>query len=322
MSMGHAPESHEPTTESTASARVPSLWPRLLPNQVKAIETPPVRVFVFCALGVSVAAWIDYITGLQIRTYPLYFLPIAYGAWHLSRRVSVAVATLCAAGWLVSNLSTGENYANAYVWPINFGAQLAAFTLVAALISELRTRLTAEQNLARLDGLTGLLNTRAFHERAELLVAVARRAGTPFTLAYLDLDNFKQVNDQHGHDKGDEALKRVATLLTTSLRAGDVIARLGGDEFAVMLSGATHDTATSTLERLRQHVQVAMAARHWPITMSIGALSFSEAPASLADALKATDALMYRAKQGGKNRVHCESATTHAPQREDDAPLS
>lgn len=309
MKTGRAQTTGDVATTEGASSKVPSLWPKLLPKEVPATsESPSVRVLAICALGVTAAGWTDYITGLQIRTYPLYFIPIAYGAWHLSRKLSAALAAACATAWLASNLSTGESYESAYIWPINFGAQLAAFTLVAALISELRARLVVEQNLARLDGLTGLLNKRAFHERAELLVAVSQRAGTPFTLAYVDLDNFKQVNDQHGHDKGDEALISLARMLTTSLRAGDVVARLGGDEFALMLTGAKQDAATITLERLRQQVQSSMSARKWPITLSVGALCFETAPGSLADALTATDALMYRAKQGGKNRVLCETA--------------
>jgi diguanylate cyclase (GGDEF)-like protein len=140
-------------------------------------------------------------------------------------------------------------------------------------------------------------------------IALARRSGTPFTLAYLDLDNFKAVNDQHGHHAGDRALTKTAAILREHSRASDLVARLGGDEFALFLSDTGRDSAERSLERLRGMVESAMAEQGWPITASVGAITYLNAPATLDAAVHAADAMMYRAKQRGKNRVHVETVS-------------
>jgi diguanylate cyclase (GGDEF)-like protein len=197
-------------------------------------------------------------------------------------------------------------YSHDFVWPINIASQFVAFATVATLVSELRLRLTRERELSRVDVLTGLPSRRAFYERAQVLLSAAARSSRPVTLSYLDLDNFKQVNDQRGHAEGDRALCAVAELLRAHFRASDAIGRLGGDEFAILLFDADGDGATTTLERMRSRIATVMGEQGWPISASIGAVAFQHPPKTLEQALAAADELMYRAKQGGKNRVHVE----------------
>jgi diguanylate cyclase (GGDEF)-like protein len=261
---------------------------------------------VLCAVAVAAVGLVDYVTGYEIRAYPLYFAPIAFGAWRLPRLWSFLVAVASVMAWAVSNAAAGAQYTEDYVWLINACAHFLAFALIAVLISELRRRLAIERDLSRVDPLTGLANSRAFYERAEVLLAIARRTGAPLTLAYIDLDNFKTVNDEHGHPEGDRALAEVAKVLRTCSRASDIAARLGGDEFAVILHDARPDVAQATLERLRVRVLEAMAENRWPITLSVGALSYPRAPETLEKAVQDADAVMYRVKQAGKDRILVE----------------
>jgi diguanylate cyclase (GGDEF)-like protein len=109
------------------------------------------------------------------------------------------------------------------------------FLVVVVVLSSLRGAWEREKIHARTDSLTGVSNARAFFEVAAVELARARRYQRPFTIAYLDLDNFKQVNDRFGHEVGDDLLQIVARTLREGSRASDFVARMGGDEFVVLL---------------------------------------------------------------------------------------
>ncbi|MBI5155126.1 GGDEF domain-containing protein [Candidatus Poribacteria bacterium] len=257
---------------------------------------------------VALTGAIDYFTGYEVRLFPLYFLPVAYVAWREPPAAAIGISVLSAAVWGYSNWLSGRMYSSSWIWPINILSQLIAFGTVGFLVAGLRKSLSAEKNLSRQDPLTGLANARAFREGAGLLLAVARRTAQPVTVAYLDLDNFKQVNDDFGHHAGDRALTEIARILGDHVRASDLTARLGGDEFALLLMNTDAAEARISLERLRELASEAMKRNGWPVTISIGAACYASAPGELEDALARSDSLMYRAKQAGKNRVHIELA--------------
>jgi len=123
--------------------------------------------------------------------------------------------------------------------------------VVGLLIATLRRSLTRERELSRTDPLTALSNSRAFYEEARRLLALCRRQHRPITVAYIDVDNFKAVNDRLGHQAGDELLKGIALQVRASIRPSDLSARLGGDEFAILLPELSQRDAGLTLERLR-----------------------------------------------------------------------
>jgi diguanylate cyclase (GGDEF)-like protein len=279
------------------------------------ITARPRWVGAISVTGILMAGFIDYTTGIELRTYPMYFVPIAYAAWRLPRQAVVTLALLSAMTWVLSNMAAGLDYSLSWIWAWNFTAQSASFVLVGYLIAELRHRLRVEREASRTDPLTGLPNRRGFYERVDLLLAVARRSRAPVALAFIDLDNFKVVNDRHGHQTGDRALTTLAEILKRQVRATDLAARLGGDEFAVFLMGAAPEPARTSLDRLRQVVGTAMREQSWPITVSVGALAFPVAPESIERAIQEADALMYRAKTSGKNRLHLEVAAESEPRQ-------
>lgn len=273
--------------------------------------TPPgaqreALVLAGCLVGVAVVGFVDYVTGYEIRAYPLYFVPIGFAAWRLPRTLAMLLPFCSALAWVSSNALAGAHYSSPYIWIFNTGSQLTAFGFVGYLISELTMRLSAEENLSRVDPLTGLANGRAFFERAGLLLAIARRSSFAVTLAYLDLDNFKAVNDRFGHAEGDRALRSAAEVLKRHSRASDMVARLGGDEFLMLLFDTGFDAARVSLERLRDLTASAMREHDWPITISVGALTYERAPATLDEAVRGADSLMYRAKKSGRDRVYVE----------------
>lgn len=278
----------------------------------RRLRTTPLTL-VASAAGVGVVGLVDYVTGYELRLFPLYFLPVARVAWNGSRTWTLAMSVLSAGCWVLANWSAGRTYTHPYVWPFNAASQLFAFATVGLLVVELRRRLVLAEDLVRQDALTGLLNRRGFEERGELLLAVARRGRRPFTIAYVDLDGFKQVNDAHGHGEGDRALRAVGAVLRQEFRASDLTARLGGDEFGVLLHDTDHDAARTALERMRATIATEMPRHGWAITASVGVLAYARAPATLAEALAAADALMYRAKQRGKDVLEVEQIGAAAP---------
>ena len=131
--------------------------------------------------------------------------------------------------------------------------------------------------------------------------ARARRTGHALSLSYLDLDGFKSINDERGHDEGDRVLKAVAEVLRDAVRVTDTAARLGGDEFAVLLPETGLEQARVVVRKLRERLLARMEAEGWPVTVSIGTVSYARAPASVDELVSRADELMYGVKKSGKN---------------------
>ena len=149
-----------------------------------------------------------------------------------------------------------------------------------------------------MDELTGLSNRRGLEALAGHLLAVSRRSGTPATLLFIDLDHFKQINDDYGHAEGDRALVDFARLLSTSFRDSDVVARLGGDEFCVLLTGASTDSVCRPVAVLDEAVARWNAENPQRLAYSLGAVAYDPGEhRSLGDLLDQADRLMYERKR-------------------------
>lgn len=180
--------------------------------------------------------------------------------------------------------------------------------------------------LAQFDPLTGVQNRHAFNEQLNRATARARREGRTVMLLYLDLDEFKIINDTLGHDAGDRLLKEVADRLRHSVRAGDVVARLGGDEFAVMIEGLSgplevETVAQGLLRVIREPYHI--AGRQLAVSASIGITVYPTDTSDGQMLLKNADIAMYQAKEGGRNtykffteRMHAELMHYHELERD------
>lgn len=186
------------------------------------------------------------------------------------------------------------------------GANIVGAVLVIQDMSRERQYAARLSNLASHDPLTGLLNRREFEERVRAIVEHREAEEGQHAVLYLDLDQFKVVNDTSGHAAGDELLRQVGALLRPRLREGDVLARLGGDEFGVLLPHCPPAPALRIAEALRKAIvdfRFAWKNRSFTIGVSIGLVNLADGPHTLASALSAADATCYLAKDKGRNRV-------------------
>ena len=187
--------------------------------------------------------------------------------------------------------------------------------MVEQTIKQLEDEIERLRKLVYFDELTGVLNRRGFlHETsAEFHLisydtsTVERRLGSqiPFAVVFCDLDDFKRINDTHGHAAGDAALRAVVELLRRSLRHGDIVGRWGGEEFVVALVGAGATHAAGIAEKLRANLektQVMFGDTHIPLTASFGIAAYTH-ERTLEELIERADKAMYVSKQGGKNRV-------------------
>jgi diguanylate cyclase (GGDEF)-like protein/PAS domain S-box-containing protein len=196
---------------------------------------------------------------------------------------------------------------NASAAPIRDRAgAIAGVVLVLHDVRREREYATQLSYQASHDALTGLINRREFEHRLNLALASARELGRHHAMMYLDLDQFKLVNDTSGHAAGDELMRQISMLLQERLREGDTLARLGGDEFGVLLENCPAEHAARIADELRQTVtdfHFVWHTRSFTIGVSIGLVNMADGAMTLADVLSAGDAACYVAKEKGRNRV-------------------
>lgn len=192
--------------------------------------------------------------------------------------------------------------------------ELAARIKIGERILSLEENLSVSNRqmtfLAMHDTLTGLLNRRAAQERAEVDLNRALREDTPFSLAMLDIDHFKSVNDRHGHQMGDQALRLVAEALKRAVRVYDAVGRWGGEEFLVILPGTNTAEAATVAERIRRGVaEITLLSEQGlsiPLTASLGVAGWGGSPETqpaLDRLIQQADEALYRAKKQGRNQV-------------------
>ncbi|KAF1071321.1 MAG: Diguanylate cyclase DgcM [Pseudomonas citronellolis] len=176
---------------------------------------------------------------------------------------------------------------------------------IAEDITDKKRMETELQRLATTDVLTQSSNRRYFFDNAEQAFVDCRRNGTPLGFLLLDVDDFKQVNDRHGHQVGDEVLQRVAQSVSGALRKGDLFGRVGGEEFAVLLPGCDEVTARHIGERLQREVQRLRFGEAEPfgITISQGLTLLHPDDENLSSLYGRADAALYQAKRNGKDRI-------------------
>ena len=273
----------------------------------------PVLLWTLGVLAISVTGVFDYASGTELRIYPLYFGPVALLAWHAGLGGAIVASILSMLSWTGSNMLAGMRFSSDGIWVANAALHASAFLFVGYLLARLRRSLDRQMQLSRTDPLTRLRNSRAFYEEAPALMSLCARRERPVTLAYLDLDKFKSVNDELGHRAGDEMLRRVADKLRESLRPSDLCARLGGDEFAILFPELDADSAVTTLERLRTGVAAAAHSPARAVSVSIGAVTFVSGPFDLEQMIQQADALMYQTKAAGRNRVKVDAVIVAKP---------
>jgi diguanylate cyclase (GGDEF)-like protein len=249
----------------------------------------------------------DFLTRTDVSLILFYLAPIGFGTWFASLRVGFGLALVSALVSTGSDVLYRAQQAPSsdlgiatLLWN---GLMLLGTSLALVLVlGALRGRLEAEELLARTDPLTRIANRRAFFEAATLELERARRHGRPLTVAYLDCDGFKLVNDRFGHAEGDALLVTIARTLRGATRAVDVVARLGGDEFGLILPETDAAEADALLARVHATVLAATSSR-WGVGFSVGAAVFLSPPGDVDELAARADDLMYAAKRERKGSI-------------------
>lgn len=257
-----------------------------------------VLLFATFLLGIA-----DYFTGPELSFSLFYTGPIMLAVWYGGHRHGLISSIFSASIWLAAEIAMGREYSHSLTLVWNTIVRLAFFVLVMELLLSVRDKMATLADLASTDPLTGLVNRRFFLEQLERECTRARRYPEVFTIAYIDLDNFKYVNDTNGHLVGDELLQCVGEVLKTNLRESDMAARLGGDEFAVFFPAMKEETSKQVIEKLHISLLEAMKNNHWPVTFSIGMVTYLEPLANIREMVKKADDLMYQVKKSGKNNI-------------------
>lgn len=263
----------------------------------------PKRVIpVIGVLLVIIVGIIDHLSGYEISFSMFYLSVVMFVAWFGNIKHAVVISVLSAATWLLADITSGHAYSYFVILAWNSIMRLGFFLLAIFSLSTIRKLLDREQALARIDFLTGVTNSRTFAEIAKREIDKSVRFCRPFTVAYLDIDNFKQVNDTRGHSAGDNLLQFVAETIRIHIRAIDIVARLGGDEFAIFLPETNEENAITAISKVQRHLLDAVKNNNWPVTFSIGAITCYNS-CNLNELIKEADDLMYSVKRNGKNSI-------------------
>ena len=252
---------------------------------------------------------LDYFTGADIQILSLYLVPLGYAGWNFGRIGSITIALLGTIVWLVIFYLSGAHYQHGFM-VINFLTQGTAFLTFTILTDKLAALLQKSIYISRTDFLTGLNNRQSFTEQASTLLSLCKRHARPVALAYIDLDNFKNVNDMMGHDRGDNLLKIFGKLISESLRASDIPARLGGDEFVILLPETNSENATLLLENILKKLEQTTEFQKYGLSASIGVAVDETASYDIQTLLTLADRNMYTVKKNGKNQVKTEVLTS------------
>jgi diguanylate cyclase (GGDEF)-like protein len=257
----------------------------------------PTAILAMALVMAAAIGWIDFATGIYLSFALFYLVPVGLATVYAGRAYGLTVAVICATVGLVGDVSNGGTHTFYPTW--NAAARLGVFMVVVIVLSQLRTAHQTERRLARTDPLTGVANFRWFEEEAQREMYSSRRYGGPLSLIYLDLDDFKKVNDDRGHAAGDEVLRSVASALRASLRPTDLVARIGGDEFVVLLPHTDREGAEKAIERARHELTTHGAAGG--IGFSVGIIQLDQVVGSIDDLVGKADELMYTAKHAKKH---------------------
>lgn len=261
------------------------------------------QILALATCGVGIVGICDFLMGYEASMSLFYLLPVAVAAWYSGRWSGVFIAVLSCVSWYIADLAAGNQYSHPAIPVWNSLVRLGFFLVSGLLLATLRDTLFNERHLARTDDLTGLYGRRAFEEQLDHDLALAQRHNSAVTLAYLDLDDFKAVNDSRGHAEGDRVLRTTGWALNKFTRRVDTAARLGGDEFALILPDTGPSGAQEAISSLMRDLQQAFNAIEVQITCSIGVVTFQNPALPAASAVAAADALMYEVKRQGKGAV-------------------
>lgn len=266
-------------------------------------------LFLFFALLLAVAGGyidlrIDEIIGEDISFDIFFLIPVGMAAWFVGLKSGITLSVVSSASCYLADTVFTRIAHESFALPLwNSISGFIFFLSTAFLLYFLRRELGLHKTLAMEDFLTKAFNSRAFYNYAKIEIARIKRDKKPLTLVYLDLDNFKRINDTYGHNVGDEMLMTFVNVVRKNIRATDAVGRLGGDEFAILLPEMGAASTGLFMEKLRGDINAEMGKKGWTISYSAGVMTCTQPPESLNEMIKMADAAMYEIKKAGKNNI-------------------
>ncbi|MCQ8105092.1 diguanylate cyclase [Methylomonas sp. SURF-2] len=248
-------------------------------------------------------AWADYLTGPLMPFEFFFLLPIGLAAFFLRSFWAYFFAMLSALA-VIPVLS--QLFVTSFTPPIvmEFFSRMIVYLVFAWLGVKLRQLLNELDRLASQDSLTAAARGRFFYEFGTAELARSFRSKSPLCLVFIDLDNFKEVNDNQGHQLGDQLLVAVADTIKANLRQGDIFGRLGGDEFAILLAQTSREEAKTITRRMRENLLAAIGRFETRVTFSIGVVTYlADKPVTIAELVALADSAMYAVKRSTKNAI-------------------
>ncbi len=244
-----------------------------------------------------------HITGPEYALSLFYLFPISFVTWYVGTIAGICISFVSALSWLTADLTMVSRFSSSYIPFINETFRLIVFIIITIVIGNLRSAQKTHFQLARTDTLTGISNRREFFECVNIEMNKSRRFGHPISIIFMDVDNFKQVNDIGGHNSGDALLCDVANTLKMNVRIVDTVARLGGDEFGILLPQAGEAASFWVATKLQGCLTVLAGEKKWPVAFSMGLATFEHMPDCAEKMVGKADDLMYQAKKDDLNKI-------------------
>lgn len=254
-------------------------------------------------IGVALLGAVDALTGNEITFSLFYLIPIVLVTWAVNQNAGLLMSVVSALTIFGAELVASQVYSPPLIYALNTVIRTIFYAFVTFLVAALHKAQREERLAARTDFVTGAVNARYFNELLHMEVERIRRYPHPITVVFIDVDNFKLVNDLFGHKMGDEVLRCIAGELKSQLRSTDFIARLGGDEFALLLPSARQTDAEVVIAKVHAHLRAEMRRRNLPVTFSMGVVTCVVPPYSAEQIINMADELMYEVKNTTKNDV-------------------
>lgn len=259
-----------------------------------------------CILITILIGIMRYFAGPEYALSLFYLFPIVIASWYVNKCSGIIISFFIALSWLYTDLQMADSFSNIFIPYINEIFRLSVLLFLANLIANFKNIIVKHKTIARTDSLTRIPNRLAFIEYAEIEMNKSQRLNRSMTIIYIDIDNFKVVNDTYGHQAGDELLSKVANTIKNNIRITDIVARLGGDEFAILMWRSSTDASNAVAIKLREKLLQLARLRSYPVTFSIGVATYKIIPDNIEEMIKQGDELMYLAKKSGKDCIKCQ----------------